>query len=138
MDKPEEKSAYTVGDHIKVPVQITEKMVQQFAEMSGDYNPVHMNEEYAKKTRFKGRIAHGMISAALISRVLAMELGKGGIYLAQEMKFLIPIYLNETVTIELHVLTFRRNIAQVETLVRNQAGDIAVKGQATIMAPTNL
>ena len=113
-------------------------MVQQFAEMSGDYNPVHMNEEYAKKTRFKGRIAHGMISAALISRVLAMELGKGGIYLAQEMKFLIPIYLNETVTIELHVLTFRRNIAQVETLVRNQAGDIAVKGQATIMAPTNL
>ncbi len=131
-------SGYTVGDSLKVPIKITEKMVQQFAEMSGDFNPVHMDDEYAKKTRFGKRIAHGMISAALISRVLAMELGEGGIYLAQDLKFLVPIFLEETVTIELHVLSFRRNIAQVETIVRNQAGDIAVKGSATIMAPKAL
>jgi 3-hydroxybutyryl-CoA dehydratase len=128
-------SAYTVGDRLKTPINITEKMVEQFAEMSGDYNPVHMNEEYAKKTRFGKRIAHGMISAALISRVLAMELGNGGIYLAQDLKFLVPIYLNETVTVELFVISFRRGIAHVETIVRNEAGEIAVKGEATIMAP---
>lgn len=131
-------SAYTVGDTIRTPIKITEKMVQQFAEMSGDFNPVHMDDEYAKNTRFGKRIAHGMISAALISRVLAMELGKGGIYLAQEMKFLIPIYLEETVTIVLHVETFRRGIAHVSTNVLNQAGEIAVKGHATIMAPKML
>lgn len=113
-------------------------MVNQFAEMSGDFNPVHMDDAYAAKTRFGKRIAHGMISAALISRVLAMELGEGGIYLAQELKFLVPIYLEETVTVELHVLSFRRNIAQVETIVRNEKGEIAVKGQATIMAPKAL
>lgn len=131
-------SAYTVGDTLKTPIKITEKMVNQFAEMSGDFNPVHMDDAYAAKTRFGKRIAHGMISAALISRVLAMELGEGGIYLAQELKFLVPIYLEETVTVELHVLSFRRNIAQVETIVRNEKGEIAVKGQATIMAPKAL
>jgi acyl dehydratase len=127
--------SFKVGDRKTVSVTITEKMVQQFAEMSGDFNPVHMDEEHAKKTRFGRRIAHGMISAALISRALAMELGPGGIYLAQTLKFVNPIFIGETVNIELNVTAMReeKGIGIIETLVKKQNGDLCVKGDATIM-----
>lgn len=124
-----------VGDVITENVLITDEMIQLFAKCSGDFNPIHMDDEYAKKTRFGKRIAHGMISAALISRVLAMKLGAGGIYLGQTLKFMKPIFINDEVTIVLTVMSLReeRGIASVETIVKNQAGDVCVKGDATIM-----
>lgn len=127
--------SFKVGDKKSVSVQVTEKMVHQFAEMSGDFNPVHMDDEFAKKTRFKQRIAHGMISGALISRALAMELGPGGIYLSQKMKFLQPVFIDDTVTIELTVLTLReeKGLATIETTVTKQTGELCVKGEAMIM-----
>ena len=128
--------AFKVGDRKSITIQVTDKMVHQFAEMSGDFNAVHMDEEAAKKTRFKRRIAHGMISGALISRALAMELGPGGIYLAQTLKFVNPIYIDDTIVIELHVTNFReeRGIGIIETNVKKTTGELCVKGEATIMA----
>ena len=130
--------SFQVGDKRSVTVQVTEKMVQQFAEMSGDFNPIHMDEEYAKGTRFKRRIAHGMICGALISRTLAMELGPGGIYLAQTLKFLSPVFIGDVVTVELKVTALRgeKGIGIVETLVKNEKGELVVKGDATIMVGT--
>lgn len=133
-------ASFQVGDTRSVTVTITEKMVQQFAEMSGDFNPIHMDEEFAKTTRFGRRIAHGMISAALISRTLAMELG-AGIYLSQTIKFINPIFLGDTVEVQLRVSTFRpeRGIASVETLVKKvETGETCVKGDATIMQGESL
>lgn len=126
---------FKVGDTKSVSVQVTDKMVHQFAEMSGDFNPVHMDDNFAKKTRFKQRIAHGMICGALISRALAMELGTAGIYLSQSLKFLHPVFIDDTVTIELKVLSLReeKGIAMIETLVKKQTGEVCVKGEAMIM-----
>jgi 3-hydroxybutyryl-CoA dehydratase len=93
--------SFKVGDVVTETVTITDQMVQMFAEVSGDKNRVHLDDEYAKTTKFGRRIAHGMLSAALISRVLAMKLGPGGIYLGQTLKFMTPIYPGDTVSIEL-------------------------------------
>jgi acyl dehydratase len=126
---------WKVGDEVSVSVKVTDDMVRKFAELSGDYNPIHLDDEYAKKTRFGRRIAHGMICGALISRVLAEKLGAGGIYLAQDIKFKNPVYIDDTVTITLKVLNIResKGIASIDTTCRTQNGDIAVKGEATIM-----
>ncbi len=128
-------SAFKVGDRKSVTVQVTDKMIRQFAEMSGDYNPIHLDDEYAKNTRFGRRIAHGMICGALISRSLAMELGPGGIYLSQNMKFLHPVFVDDVITIELHVATLReeKGIASIDTIVKKQTGETCVKGEAMIM-----
>lgn len=126
---------WKIGDEISVSIKVTDEMVRKFAELSGDYNPIHIDDEYAKKTRFGRRIAHGMICGALISRVLAEKLGAGGIYLAQNIKFKNPVYIDDTVTVTLKVLNIResKGIATVDTTCRTQNGDIAVKGEATIM-----
>lgn len=130
--------SFQVGDTREVVVQITEKMVQQFAELSGDFNPIHMDEEYAKNTRFGRRIAHGMISGAIISRTLAMELGPGGIYMSQTLKFMSPIFIGDTVRVLLRVSSIRteRGIASIETTVtRLSDNELCVKGDAMIMMP---
>ncbi len=127
--------SFKVGDRRSVTVQVTDKMVRQFAEMSGDFNPIHVDEEYAKGTRFGRRIAHGMIAGALISRALAMELGGEGIYLSQTLKFLKPIFIDDEVIIELCVVSMReqKGIASLETTVKKTSGELVVKGDAMIM-----
>ncbi|MEM7072905.1 MAG: MaoC family dehydratase [Pseudomonadota bacterium] len=78
---------------------ITESDIVLYAGLTGDLNPVHVNQEYAKQTRFKGRIAHGMLTASLFSTVLGTKMpGPGCIYLSQELKFLAPVYAGDTVT----------------------------------------
>lgn len=127
--------AFKVGDRREITVQVTDKMVRQFAELSGDYNPIHLDEEYAKTTRFGRRIAHGMICGALISRTLATELGPGGIYLSQNLKFLHPVFIDDTVTVELEVASLResKGIATINTTVKKSTGETVVKGDALIM-----
>lgn len=127
--------ALPVGSTYTETILVTDEQVQLFAKCSGDYNPIHMDEAYAKTTRFGRRIAHGMLSGAFISRVLAMRLGEHGIYLSQSLKFLKPVFIGDTVTVEVKVTAFReeRQIGQLETLVKNQDGDTVVKGEATIM-----
>ena len=83
------------AEHKKI---ITEKDIRTFSELTGDNNPVHINEEFAQKTIFKKRVAHGFLTASLISAVIAKKLpGPGSIYLKQEIKFLAPVFINDEV-----------------------------------------
>lgn len=124
-----------VGHTASITVQVTDKMVRQFAELSGDHNPIHLDDEYAKKSRFGQRIAHGMIVGALISRALVDGIGGGGIYLGQSMKFVNPVFIDDTIVITIKVTGIRREkgIATVETNAAKANGDVVVKGEAVIM-----
>lgn len=124
-----------VGYKKSVTHKVTDKMVHQFAEMSGDYNPIHLDDEYASQTIFKKRIAHGMILAALVSRYLNESIGAGGVYLAQTLKFVKPVFIDDEVTFDFEVTKLHktRGFGVVETKARNQNGDVVLKGEATIM-----
>lgn len=124
-----------VGFTKSATVTVTDKMVRQFAELSGDHNPIHLDDAYAAKTRFGRRIAHGMICGALISRALVECIGEGGIYLGQSMKFVNPVFIDDTITITIKITAMRKEkgIATVETNVTKENGDMVVKGEAVIM-----
>ncbi len=128
-----------VGFTTSITVQVTDKMVHQFAEMSGDHNPIHLDDEYASKTRFGRRIAHGMIVGALISRALVDGIGQGGIYLGQNLKFVNPVFIDDTVVITIKITGLRKEkgIATVETNATKLNGDLVVKGDAVIMMATS-
>ena len=116
---------------------VTEADVVLFAGISGDTNPVHMNEEFAKETMFQGRIAHGMLSASFISTVLGTKLpGPGAIYLSQNLKFKAPVRAGDTVsataTITDIVADKKRVVMQTTCSVRNQ---IVLEGEAIVMVP---
>lgn len=124
-----------VGFKASTTVKITDKMVRQFAEMSGDFNPIHLDDKYAATTRFKKRIAHGMILGALVSRFLNDKIGSGGIYLAQTMKFTNPVFIDDEIIFELEITKLHktRGLGSVETNAKKTTGEIVMKGEATIM-----
>ena len=124
-----------VGYKASVTAKITDKMVRQFAEMSGDFNPIHLDDEFASKTRFKKRIAHGMILGALVSRFLNDKIGSGGIYLAQTLKFSNPVSIDDEITCHLEItkLHKKRGFGTVETTAVKSTGEVVLKGEATIM-----
>lgn len=126
------------GDTAAVTHRVTERDLILFATVSGDVNPVHLDEEFAAATPFKGRIAHGMLCGALISAAIACELpGPGSIYIGQEMRFLRPVRLGDEIRIELEILEkLAKNQVRIATRVINQDGKKAVDGVATVMAPT--
>jgi 3-hydroxybutyryl-CoA dehydratase len=113
---------------------ITEGDIGIFAGVSGDVNPVHINEEFAQTTPFKGRIAHGMLSAAFISTVFGTRLpGPGSIYVAQSLKFKAPVRIGDTVTahVELIDLVPERKFATFKTTA-TVAGKVVLEGEATL------
>ena len=128
----------SVGDSATVSHLVSERDLILFASVSGDVNPVHLDEEFAAATPFKGRIAHGMLSGALISAAIACELpGPGSIYIGQEMSFLRPVRLGDEIRIELEILEkLPKNRVRIATRVLNQDGKKTVDGVATVMAPT--
>ncbi len=96
----------TVDQESVLTKTITESDILDFARLTGDNNPVHIDEEFAKQTIFKKRIAHGFLSASLISTLIASKLpGPGSIYLGQTMKFLSPVYIGDTVTVKVKILS---------------------------------
>jgi acyl dehydratase len=125
-----------IGDTFSTSKQITDSVVRAFAELSGDFNPIHLDEEFAAKTRFGRRIAHGMISGALISAVLGYEFKERKIvYLSQTLKFTAPVFLDDTVTATATVANIREDkpIVKLETVCSNQNGETVVKGEAVVM-----
>lgn len=117
---------------------ITETDVYLYAGITGDLNPAHINEEYAKDTFFKSRIAHGMLTAGLISAVLGMKLpGPGTIYMGQELKFTAPVRIGDTIKAEVEVteMVTEKNRLKLRTTCTNQNGDIVLDGVATVMPP---
>lgn len=127
-----------IGDAASVCKTISETDVYLFAGLTGDLNPAHIDEEAARQTAFGGRIAHGILSAGLISTVLGMKLpGPGTIYLGQELRFTKPVHFGDTVmaTCTVKELNPEKNIAKLETICTNQKGEIVIKGGATVMPP---
>ncbi|MEO8578348.1 MAG: MaoC family dehydratase, partial [Gemmatimonadales bacterium] len=114
---------------------ISDADVMMFAEVTGDFNPVHTDEEAAAKTRFGGRIAHGMLSAGLISAAIAGKLpGPGSIYLGQTLKFTAPVRLDDTITTTLVVIELlSKNRVRLSTTCRNQKNETVIEGEATVM-----
>ena len=128
----------TIGQSASFSKTITETDVYMFAGISGDLNPAHINEEYAKNTMFGGRIAHGMLGASLISAVLAMQLpGPGTIYLKQDLKFLAPVRFNDTITATCTIKekNDEKNRVILDCSVINQDGIVVISGEALVMPP---
>jgi len=127
-----------LGDSASVSKTVTETDVYLFAGITGDLNPAHVNEVASSKTMFKGRIAHGMLSAGFISAVLGMYLpGPGTIYLRQELKFTKPVRIGDTITATATIteMIVEKNIIKLETVCTNQDGEVVTKGVATVMPP---
>ncbi len=125
-----------LGMEASVTKTVTETDVVMYAGITLDTNPAHLNEEHAKKTMFKTRIAHGMLSAGFISAVLGTKLpGEGCIYLGQELKFVAPVRIGDTVTAKAKVIELipEKNFVILETNCYNQDDTVLIKGKATIM-----
>lgn len=119
---------------------VTEQDVEMYAEISGDKNPLHLDEEYAQKTRFHGRIAHGMIGAGSISAAIAGVLpGPGTVYLNQTLNFERPVRIGDRVTAKIKVLKIETKktfeLATLETICVNQNNEIVISGRALVIPP---
>jgi 3-hydroxybutyryl-CoA dehydratase len=129
----------TIGQSASFTKTITETDVVLFGGISGDLNPAHFNEEYAKETMFKGRVVHGMLGASLISTVLGMHLpGPGTIYSKQNLIFLAPVHFNDTITATCTIkeMILEKNRVILECKVTNQEGKDVIVGEAVVMPPS--
>ena len=127
-----------VGDWAEFTKTLSESDVYLYAGVTGDHNPAHTNEEYAKKTFFKTRIAHGMLSAGLVSTVLGNELpGHGTIYIRQELNFLAPVKIGDTLTARVEVIDVmpEKNRLRLKTTCTNQEGVEVLDGEAIVSPP---
>jgi 3-hydroxybutyryl-CoA dehydratase len=127
---------FKVGDTASTSKTITDDDIRTFAALAGDHNSVHLDDEYARKTRFGRRIAHGMLSASLISTTIGVKLpGAGTVYLSQTFKFVAPVYPDDTVTATVTVTNIREDkpIVTLETVCHNQHGETVIKGEAVVL-----
>ena len=127
---------FKAGDTASITKTITDEDIRKFADASGDHNPLHLDEEFAKTTRFGRRIAHGMLSASLISAVIAGDLpGEGSIYLAQTLQFVAPVFPDDIVTAKVTIVSQREDkpIVKLATVCTNQHDEVVVKGEATVL-----
>lgn len=126
------------GDTATFTRTLTEKELVLFAAVSGDFNPVHLDSEFAENSLFGERVAHGMWSGSLISAALAMVMpGPGTVYLGQNLSFKRPIKLGDTATVHLTVLRKApKNRVELQCEVINQNGQKVVTGEAKVIAPT--
>jgi len=128
----------TIGQTARYSKLIEERDVQLFAVVSGDVNPVHLDAAFAATTQFRECIAHGMLSGAVISAAIAMELpGPGTIYLGQSLRFTLPVRLGDTITVNLEVIDKKdkRGIVFLDCKVFNQHEKLVVTGAAEVLAP---
>ena len=125
------------GDKASRTQTISDEMIRSFAELTGDTNPVHLDDAYAAGTRFGRRIAHGMIAAGLISATLANDLpGPGTVYLSQTLQFKAPVYPGDTITATVEVKSVRpdKPIVTMSTVCSNQENKVVLEGEAVVLA----
>ncbi len=126
----------SIGDTFTASRLVTDELVRLFAEVSGDFNPIHLDEDFARTTPFKRRIAHGMLSGAFVSAVLGNWLrDQKVVYLSQTLKFTAPVFIGDTVTAAGTVTKIRENrgIVTLETVCTNQNDKVVVTGEAVVM-----
>jgi len=132
----EERTSFTIGEEATLTKTIADEEIKTFARISGDNNPIHVNEDYARGTMFGGRIAHGMLVAGLISAVLGNKLpGPGSIYMNQELRFLAPVRPGESITARAQVTEWDEAKGRVKLLteVTNQKGEVVISGEARLV-----
>lgn len=125
-----------IGQKAEYSKVITKEMVETFSEISGDINPLHLDDNYAKNTIFKGRIAHGILVSGLISAVIANKLpGEGSIYLTQSLKFIKPVRLNDKITAAVEIISIDDENSKItlSTICRNAEGKIVIDGEAQVL-----
>lgn len=124
------------GDKASRTRTISDEMIRSFADLTGDTNPVHLDDSYAAGTRFGRRIAHGMIAAGLISATLANDLpGRGTVYLSQTLQFKRPIYPGDVITATVEVKNVRpdKPIITLGTICTNQDNKVVLEGEAVVL-----
>lgn len=123
-----------VGKNFSFSRSISDGDIQRFAEITGDFNPLHLNLEYSRKTRFKERIAHGFLTASLISAAISKEF-PGAIYLSQSLKFIKAVKIGDKVTALIKILSKdeKHNILKLSTICFNQHNEEVIQGDAVIM-----
>jgi 3-hydroxybutyryl-CoA dehydratase len=127
-----------VGDVAEFAKTVTETDIYLYAGITGDFNPAHVNEAYAKTTFFKTRIAHGMLTAGFISAIIANQLpGPGTIYLKQDLSFLAPVHMGDTITgrVEIIELNVEKNRVRLKTTCSNQDGVMVISGEGLVSPP---
>jgi len=127
-----------IGDTAEFSKTVSESDIYQYAGVTGDFNPAHINEAYAKKTFFKTRIAHGMLSAGFISATIGTRLpGTGSIYIRQTLNFLAPVRIGDTITARVEVLEIMdgKNRVRLKTECVNQEGTKVLDGEAVVSPP---
>ena len=127
---------FKIGDTATLSKTITDDDIRRFADLIGDHNSVHLNDDFARNTRFGRRIAHGMLSASLISTCIGTKMpGNGAVYLSQTFKFVAPVYPGDTVTARVTITKIREDkpIVTLETVCFNQHEEPVVKGEAVVL-----
>ena len=130
------RADFQLGEQASFTKTVTEADVTTFAGLIGDFNPLHVDAEYARKSRFGRRIAHGIFTAGLISAVLGNKLpGTGAIYLSQQLEFLAPVFIGDTVTATAEVIAWRadKRIITLKTEATKQDGTQVVTGKAVLL-----
>jgi 3-hydroxybutyryl-CoA dehydratase len=130
-----------IGQKASMGKTITEADVATFARISGDVNPIHLDAEYAAKSIFKERVAHGILTSGLISAVIGNQLpGVGTIYLSQNLKFMAPVKLGDTIEAEVEVVEKleEKNRVRLKTVCRNPTGQVVIDGEALVMPPKSV
>ena len=128
----------TVGQSYEKTFTITAELIERFAEVTGDHNPIHLNEAYAGKSIFKQRVAQGMLQAGLLSGILGCYFpGVGTIYLSQTLKFIKPVFIKDQITLRLEILEIisEKNRVRLETRFTNQNGEAVIIGEALVKPP---
>lgn len=124
-----------VGQSAERTRHVTDDVIRRYAEVTEDFNPVHVDEAYAARTRFGGRIAHGMLAGGFVSAVIGMDLpGPGAIWMSQTLRFARPVMPGDTVTtrVEIVELVPEKRRARLSTVCRNQKGETVLEGEALI------
>ena len=130
------RSDFQIGEQATFSKTVSDSDVMTFAALIGDFNPLHVDAEYARQSRFGQRIAHGMFAGGLISAALGNKLpGTGAIYLSQQLEFLAPVYFGDTITAVVEVLAWRpdKRIITLKTDCHNQHAKQVVTGKAVLM-----
>jgi len=129
-----------IGMKKRFSVTVNEAMVEEFARISGDHNPLHMNEEYARSTKFGKRVCHGMLVASFFSRLIGVYLpGKNSLYFSQSLNFLAPCYIDDDITIEGEVIdkSLSTRIVTLKTVIYNKSGTGLIEGIAKVIVREN-
>jgi 3-hydroxybutyryl-CoA dehydratase len=112
--------------------------IRKFAEVSGDTNAIHLDDEYAARSRFGKRIVHGMLTASVVSAILGIDFpGLGTVYLSQSLQFKAPVFIGDQITAQVELIKYReeRRIATFRTTCTNQDGVLVLDGEAVVLVP---